>query len=60
LVKPTTMDIYTKHAKLLGSYEAMLLFAIDALKGKTLFSGNELAEYLEKRIKEINEEINTQ
>jgi hypothetical protein len=54
------MDLYTKHAKLLGSYEAMLLFAIDALKGKTSLSGNELAEYLEKRIKEINEEINTQ
>lgn len=54
------MDIYTKHAKLLGSYEAMLFFAIDALKGKTSLAGPELAEYLEKRIKEINEEINTQ
>ena len=54
------MDIYTKHAKLLGSYEAMLQFAIEALKGKTSLTGNDLAEFLEKRIKEINEEINTQ
>ena len=52
------MDLYTKHAKLLGSYDAMLKFAIEALKGKTTLTGNDLAEYLEGRIKKVNEEIN--
>jgi len=54
------MDLMTKHALLLGHYKAMLEYAIDGLKGKTIQQGMQLAEYLEGRISEVNEEINKQ
>jgi hypothetical protein len=54
------MDICTKYAKLLGSYEVLLDYAIEGLKGETIVTGAKLGEYLEKRVKEINQEINTQ
>jgi uncharacterized protein YicC (UPF0701 family) len=54
------MDLMTKNALLLGHYKAMLEYAIDGLKGKTVQQGTQLAEYLEDRISIINEEINKQ
>jgi hypothetical protein len=52
------MDLMTKNALLLGHYKAMLEYAIDGLKGNTAQQGTQLAEYLEDRIKKVNEEIN--
>jgi hypothetical protein len=52
------MEQSTKHAILLGRYEAWLRYAIEGLKGETIMKGYDLAEYLEKRIRESNEEIN--
>lgn len=52
------MDTMTKHAILLGNYTALLDYAIEGLKGNTLQQGVQLAEYLEGRIKKVNEEIN--
>lgn len=54
------MDLMTKHALLLGHYKAMLEYAIDGLKGKTIQQGTQLAYYLECRISEVNDEINKQ
>ena len=51
------MDQYTKFAILLGRYEAWMKYAIEGLKGDTLLKGADLAEYLEQRIAESNEEI---
>ena len=52
------MDTMTKHAILLGNYTALLDYAIEGLKGNTAQQGVQLAEYLEGRIKKVNEEIN--
>jgi hypothetical protein len=52
------MNINDKHAILLGRYEAWMKYAIEGLKGDTLLKGADLAEYLEKRIRESHEEIN--
>jgi len=53
------METILKHAILLGRHEALLEFAIKGLRGETYMQGNELADYLEERIAEINLEINT-
>jgi len=58
LLKPTTMDLQTKNAFLLGCYKSWMNFTIDALRGKTALNGEQLADYLEERIKEINKELN--
>ena len=52
------MNINDKHAILLGRYEAWMKYAIKGLKGETELKGYDLAEYLEKRIRESHEEIN--
>lgn len=52
------MNIFDKHAILLGRYEAWLKYAIEGLKGETGCKGYALAEYLERRIRETHEEIN--
>ena len=53
------MNINDKHAILLGRHEAWLKYAIEGLKGETNLQGKALAEYLEERIRETNEEINS-
>lgn len=53
------MNINDKHAILLGRYEAWLRYAIEGLRGETTVKGADLAEYLEKRIRQTNEEINS-
>lgn len=52
------MNIHDKHAILLGRHEAWIKYAIEGLRGETILQGKDLAEYLEKRIAESNEEIN--
>jgi hypothetical protein len=52
------MNINDKHAILLGRYEAWMKYAIEGLKGETIIKGYDLAEYLEKRIRQSHEEIN--
>ena len=52
------MNINDKHAILLGRYEAWMKYAIEGLKGETVMQGHDLAEYLEKRIRQSHEEIN--
>lgn len=52
------MDQYSKFAIMLGVHESLLRFAVEALKGNTAFTGVELAEYIENRLKEKHDEIN--
>jgi hypothetical protein len=52
------MELSTQFAFLLGRYEALIEYAIEGLKGNTELKGADLANYLEKRIKESKEEIN--
>ena len=52
------MNINDKFTILLGRHEAWLRYAIEGLRGETTLQGNDLAEYLEKRIRESHEEIN--
>ena len=52
------MNINDKFTILLGRHEAWLRYAIEGLRGETTLQGHDLAEYLEKRIRESHEEIN--
>lgn len=53
------MNIFEKQAILLGRHESWLNYALEGLKGKTALSPIQVAEYIEKRIKETDEEINS-
>jgi hypothetical protein len=52
------MDTNIKQAFLLGCYKSWMNFTIESLRGKTALNGEQLADYLEERITEINKELN--